>query len=447
MILIGYSGHSYVVNGIFSALGKKVSGYFDNEEKAFNPFGLQYLGTEKSPEAVNILSKDEFFIAVGDNTTRKSIFNKLAENNILPVNAIHPSAVIDPSAMLSTQGIMINSNVSVNALAKIGKGVICNTGSIVEHECVVGDFVHVGPGTVLCGNVTIGECSYIGANSVVRQGITIGKNCMIGAGAVILKNVPDNTCIIGNPGREMRQKEAEKANAAIGYVENKSSSEPSKLKILFIGKSDDPYSKYAGDYVCLLFPKTLAIYGKRGEEFPQAAKEWKGDIVISYLSQWIIPGEVLNNAAMMAINFHPGPPEYPGIGCTNFAVYHGVKEYGVTCHHMLEKVDTGKIIAVRRFPVFEQDTVYAITQRCYSLILNLFYEIFDHIKQGLPIPETNETWKRKPYLRKELNRLCRITPDMDIEEINRRIKATNFVKHWAFMQVGNNVFKLIDDKK
>ena len=43
MILIGYSGHSYVVYGIFDALGIKVSGYFDNQEKAVNPYNLKYL--------------------------------------------------------------------------------------------------------------------------------------------------------------------------------------------------------------------------------------------------------------------------------------------------------------------------------------------------------------------------------------------------------------------
>lgn len=447
MILIGYSGHSYVVHGIFEAQGKEVTGYFDLEEKPFNPYNLQYLGKDDSPTAINTLGREGFFIAIGDNATRKSIFEKLTTHGILPVNAIHPSAAIDPSAQLSPYGIMISSNVSINALAKIGKGVICNTGSIIEHECVVGDFVHVGPGTVLCGNVTVGDSTFVGANSVVRQGINIGKNCMIGAGAVIIKDVPDNSCIIGNPGKNISEKVGLKREMVIAKSTHQPLTQSAKLKVLFIGKSDDPYSKYAGEYVCLHFPETLAIYGKRGEEFPQAAKEWKGDIIVSYLSQWIIPQEVLNNAALMAMNFHPGPPEYPGIGCTNFAVYHGVKEYGVTCHHMLAKVDTGKIIMVKRFPVYQHDTVYAITQRCYTLILNLFYEVFDYIIQGKPVPQSSENWTRRPYLRKELNWLCKITPDMNIDEINRRIKATNFVKHWAFMQVGNNVFKLVDDKK
>lgn len=443
MILIGYSGHSYVVHGIFEALGKQVTGYFDNEEKAINPYRLKYLGKETSDEAISDLKRDEFFIAIGDNAIRQKIYEDFAARGCMPVNAIHPSATIDASVTMSAYGVMISSQVSINALSRIGNAVICNTGCVIEHECEVGDFAHIGPGTVLCGNVTVGAGTFVGANAVVRQGILIGKNCTIGAGAVVIRDVPDNTVIVGNPSRTLENRQ-QKINPDISQNNVPATG---KLKILFIGKADDPYSKYAGEFISLHFPETLTIYGKRGEQFPREAAEWQGDIIISYLSQWIIPAAVLAKAGTMAINFHPGPPEYPGIGCTNFAVYDDVQEYGVTCHHMLAKVDTGNIISVKRFPVYKTDTVFSITQRCYALILHQCFEIFDCIIQGKPIPQSHEHWTRKPFLRKELNRLCRITPDMPIDEINRRIRATNFVKHWAFMQVGDNIFKLVDEKK
>ncbi len=444
MILIGYSGHSYVVHGIYDALGIKVIGYFDKEEKSYNPYNLKYFGKESSEEAFSVLQNDKFFIAIGDNAIRKKIFENFASRGSLPVNAIHPSAIIDPTSILASNGIMISSNVSINALSKIGKAVICNTGSIIEHECEVGDFVHIGPGAVLCGNVSVGKETFIGANAVIRQGVQIGVNCTIGAGAVVIKDIPDNSVIAGNPSKNLETKQF-KSKTDSEPIEIKTAS--SKLKILFIGKADDQYSKIAGEFISLHFPETITIYGKRGELFPRDATDWKGDILISYLSQWIIPDQVLKNASVMAINFHPGPPEYPGIGCTNFAVYDGVDQYGVTCHHMLAKVDTGKIISVKRFPVYKTDTVFSITQRCYSLILTQCFEILDFIITGSAFPQCTEQWTRKPFLRKELNRLCRITPDMPVEEMNRRIRATNFVKHWAFMQVGDNIFKLVDEKK
>lgn len=45
----------------------------------------------------------------------------------------------------------------------------------------------------------IGDNVTIYTNAVVAGGITIGNNVDIGAGAVVMKNVPDNTIVIGNP--------------------------------------------------------------------------------------------------------------------------------------------------------------------------------------------------------------------------------------------------------
>ena len=201
MILIGYSGHAFVVYGILQLAGKQATGYCDVEEKEYNPFNLVYEGSETSDEAIKKLQTTDFFIAVGDNQVRHKIYHQLSKQNMLPANAIHPSAVIDASAGIAAHGVMIAAQVSINPLASIGIGAICNTGCIIEHECVVGEFAHIGPGAVLCGNVKIGEGTFVGANAVIKQGITIGKNAMIGAGAVVVKNVADNVTVVGVPAK------------------------------------------------------------------------------------------------------------------------------------------------------------------------------------------------------------------------------------------------------
>jgi sugar O-acyltransferase (sialic acid O-acetyltransferase NeuD family) len=201
MILIGYSGHAFVIYGILHAADKKVIGYCDVIEKEYNPFNLPYYGTENAEAALQAIKQNGFFIAVGDNLLRNKIYDNLQEKNLTPVNAIHPSAVIDPSAAIAATGVMVAANVTINPLATIGTGVICNTGCIIEHECVVGNFAHIGPGAVLCGNVKIGERTFVGANAVIKQGIIIGKNAMIGAGAVVVKDVADNVTVIGVPAK------------------------------------------------------------------------------------------------------------------------------------------------------------------------------------------------------------------------------------------------------
>ena len=206
-----------------------------------------------------------------------------------------------------------------------------------------------------------------------------------------------------------------------------------ELKVLFIGKDDNFYASVAAEFVRHHFKNAIIIYSDRSQPFPEKLKKWKGDLLISYLAQWIIPAELIANTRVAAINLHPGPPEYPGIGCTNFAVYNREKEFGVTCHHMLPQVDSGPLIAVKRFPVLETDSVYSITQRCYVEILHLFFELMTDLLKGIDLPRSKEQWKRKPYKRKELDELCQLRAEMTDEEIERRIRATTYGdKVWAY---------------
>ncbi len=218
--------------------------------------------------------------------------------------------------------------------------------------------------------------------------------------------------------------------------------QPRDFKVLFLRKKDNEYAQRAEDFIRTNFKQPLIFSGSRKDKLPEEVLNWKGDLMISFISSWIYPKTLLENAAMAAINFHPGSPEYPGTGCTNFAVYEGAKEYGITCHHMKAAVDSGNIILVKRFAIGETDTVYQITQKCYQLIEESFYEIMNGLLQGKPLPATGEQWKRKPFTRKQLDDLCHIRPDMSEEEIDKRIKATTYKTPWAFTKINGHIFKL-----
>jgi methionyl-tRNA formyltransferase len=196
--------------------------------------------------------------------------------------------------------------------------------------------------------------------------------------------------------------------------------------VLFVGKANDEYCERAAQFLRQHFPRHAIIMGGRGEAMPELARSWRGDLVVSYLSPWIIEQSLLDRASLASINFHPGPPEYPGIGCTNFAIYNQEQTFGITCHHMAAKVDTGKLIAVRRFALYPSDSVYSLTQRCYAYILTLYYEVMSLVLERKPLPICDEHWTRKPYRRKQLDALCRITADMDPDEIRRRVRAVTF---------------------
>jgi sugar O-acyltransferase (sialic acid O-acetyltransferase NeuD family) len=199
VLLIGYSGHALVICDIFLSMGVKPTGYFDNVKKILNPFFLKYMGSEKAEDSMKSLKEIDYFVAIGDNKIRQKITETVSNfTSKMPINAIHKNASISLSVIIG-KGTMVGDGSIINACAKIGDGVICNTQSVIEHECEIGDFSHIAPGAVLCGNVKVGTQTFIGARAVIKQGVTIGDNVTIGAGTVVIKNIPSNSIVVGNP--------------------------------------------------------------------------------------------------------------------------------------------------------------------------------------------------------------------------------------------------------
>ncbi len=202
--IIGYSGHAYVVIEAALASGIQIIGYYNRQEDEVNPYNLPFLGSERA--SLIGLMGNQWFVSIGDNQTRRSVYEFVIGNIItIPPSIIHPTAFISKSCSLGN-GSFIGTNVIIHPMVTIGNGVICNSGCIVEHECTIGDFCHISPGAVLCGNVKVGENSWIGANSVVKQGIQIGKDVVIGAGSVVLRDVLDGTTMVGNPAKPLQRK-------------------------------------------------------------------------------------------------------------------------------------------------------------------------------------------------------------------------------------------------
>ncbi len=193
------------------------------------------------------------------------------------------------------------------------------------------------------------------------------------------------------------------------------------MKIILLTKTTEVCERVIS---CLKkpYPDAQVLKGERGDPFPGISDEY--DYMISFLSPWIIPADALSRAKT-AINFHPAPPEYPGTGCYNFAIYERAGEYGATCHHMLAKVDTGSIVKVRRFPMGDE-TVQSLKEKTMQAMEMMFYDILEIIRNREELPVSSETWKRKPFTRKDLQALCRMSCDMPAEEIERRVAATYF---------------------
>jgi methionyl-tRNA formyltransferase len=216
----------------------------------------------------------------------------------------------------------------------------------------------------------------------------------------------------------------------------------SNFSLLFLGKADDPDCARALEFCRQNFARLSSCLGKWSDPLPDEARLWEGDYIVSYLSRWVVPEGLLKRARLAAINFHPASPEYPGIGCNNFALYENAVEYGVTCHHMAPKVDSGGIIAVRRFPVFPDDNVASLLERTYEHQITLFFEIAGLMAEGGQLPVSHESWTRPPFTRAQFNQLFKITPGMPREEIARRVRAVSYGEYQPYVEIQGYKFEL-----
>ncbi len=181
----------------------------------------------------------------------------------------------------------------------------------------------------------------------------------------------------------------------------------------------------AANLARFVFPEVVWVKGLIRDPLPETLRGERFDVILSYVSPWIVPPWLLESTDL-ALNFHPGSAEYPGIGCYNFALYEGTATYGAVCHWMKAKVDTGDIVKEVLFRILPNETVESLKYRTMIAMLELFHEISLAVAAHTPLPRAARTWTRRAFTRRELDALATIMPNMDEEEIQRRVRATSY---------------------
>lgn len=107
----------------------------------------------------------------------------------------------------------------------IGENTNIQDGSILHNDIgirlTIGKNVTVGHMAMLHG-CEIGDNSLIGIGAVIMNRVKIGKNCIIGAKALIPegKEIPDNSLVMGAPGKIIREVSAEQEQFLLASSEH-----------------------------------------------------------------------------------------------------------------------------------------------------------------------------------------------------------------------------------
>jgi len=120
------------------------------------------------------------------------------------------------------------TGIEIHPSASIGRGLFIDHGMgvVIGETAVIGDDVTIFQGVTLGGtgkergkrHPTIGDHVVIGAGAKVLGNITIGHHSLIGSNAVVIRSVPEDSTVVGVPGRLTKTKDRHVAGINLDHT-------------------------------------------------------------------------------------------------------------------------------------------------------------------------------------------------------------------------------------
>jgi sugar O-acyltransferase (sialic acid O-acetyltransferase NeuD family) len=209
MLIAGASRHAKEILDILYRLDELNDVIFFDDisyAKSENFYDFKILQT--LDDAKEQFKKDKrFVLGLGGAYNRWSVYNKLVNCGGIIHSIVAASATIGHYNVSLGEGLNIMHAAFISSEVSIGKGTLINAFTSVHHDVTIGQFCEISPRATLLGGCNIGDFSSVGSTATILPDVTIGQNVKIGAGTIITKDIPDNSLVVGVPGKVVKKLE------------------------------------------------------------------------------------------------------------------------------------------------------------------------------------------------------------------------------------------------
>lgn len=118
------------------------------------------------------------------------------------LNFVHPAAYVARSVKMG-HGNIILANCAFNSNAQLGSFNTFNVACLVGHDTIIGDSNFCAAHTCIGSGLNIGNMNFFGINCCVKNKVVMGDCNLIGQCANVVKNVGNDTVLVGNPAKPL----------------------------------------------------------------------------------------------------------------------------------------------------------------------------------------------------------------------------------------------------